>query len=294
MSNGLANGGLEANHNSKTSAGKVDSSLEPSSRSSRPTQTQAVPEVASNITPVDWEIPRKTLHSSIGFLTVYLYVSHGSSRMVVVVLSMALAIIIPTDLLRLNHSGFEQFYERCLGFMMRESEKKSSNGVIWYMLGAIFVLYFYPLDIAVVSILILSWADTAASTFGRLWGSKGPRLPRRLPLLGLPLAPRKSVAGFIAGSLTGATIAVAFWGWIAPVGNVQPTWTWSEGPLSEASTGSLLAGWTGLGFVAVVSGLVSGVAEALDLGSLDDNLTLPVISGGCLWGFLKLLDYVFS
>lgn len=243
------------------------------------------------VTKIDWEIPRKTLHSSIGFLTLYLYYSHGSPHAVVVVLTLALAIVIPADVLRLNHSGFERVYERCLGALMRESEKKSSNGVIWYMLGAIFVLYFYPLDVAVVSILILSWADTAASTIGRLWGSRTPRLPKRL--LGLPLAPRKSVAGFIAGSLTGAAIVAGFWGWVAPAGNIQPAWTWTEGPvaLNSASAGGLLSGWTGLGLLAVVGGVISGVAEALDLGSLDDNLTLPIISGGCIWGFLKLLVF---
>ncbi|KAI0701856.1 hypothetical protein BC835DRAFT_183318 [Cytidiella melzeri] len=58
--------------------------------------------------PIDWEIPRKTLHSSIGFLTLYLYFSHGSPNMPV----------------------FEMWYERCLGFLMRESEKKTTNGVI--------------------------------------------------------------------------------------------------------------------------------------------------------------------
>jgi len=32
--------------------------------------------------------------------------------------------------------------------------KKSTNGVIWYILGVLFVLVFFPLDIAVVSILV--------------------------------------------------------------------------------------------------------------------------------------------
>jgi diacylglycerol kinase (CTP) len=62
----------------------------------------------------------------------------------------------------------------------------------------------------------------------------------------------------------------------------------------------------GLGAIGLVAGLVAGVAEALgegpiwihlgviltaraDVGSLDDNLTLPVVSGLCLYGFLKLM-----
>jgi len=182
---------------------------------------------------------------------------------------------------------------------MRESERKTTNGVIWYILGVLWVLTLYPLDIAIVSILILSWADTAASTVGRLWGRYTPRLPSRLPILGLPLAPRKSVAGFIAGSLTGAVIAGGFWGVYGRSGNIEPVWTWEDG-IAGTSVGTgaeasgVLVGWLGLGVISVVSGLVSGIAEALDLGSLDDNLTLPIISGGCLLGLFRCLQYFFS
>ncbi len=105
----------------------------------------------------------------------------------------------------------------------------------------------------------LSWVDTAASTFGRLWGRLTPPLPPRVPLLGLPFAPRKSMAGFIAGTVTGALVAAGFWGWIGPVGNIDPTWTLGGG---VAGTG-VLGGWVGLSVVSLVTGLVSGVSEAL-------------------------------
>ncbi|KAL6297952.1 hypothetical protein BKA93DRAFT_745105 [Sparassis latifolia] len=232
--------------------------------------------------PIDWEIPRKTLHSSIGFLTLYLYSSGKSPRIVVYALGLALPVIILGDVLRLRSPRFEAGYERFLGFLMRESEKRTTNGVIWYIIGVMFVLCVYPLDIAVVSILILSWADTAASTFGRLFGAYTPPLPRALPLLNIPLARRKSLAGFIAGSLTGALIAIGVWGWFAPVRRVDFGWPPNAPELRK---------WVGLGIVGLVSGLVSGIAEALDLGSWDDNLTLPIISGGCIWGFFKLLEH---
>jgi len=32
----------------------------------------------------------------------------------------------------------------------------------------------------------------------------------------------------------------------------------------------------------------------VELGSLDDNLTLPIISGGCILGFLKLIGAATS
>jgi len=169
------------------------------------------------------------------------------------------------------------------------------------------------LDIAVVSILILSWADTNASTFGRLWGRYTPALPKSL--LGLPLAPRKSLAGFLAASITGGLTAVGFWSYIAPLAmNPEVTWTWGEGVVGygRSAAGDIVGetiragmekmgwgpvhtgGWIGLGVIGIVAGLVSGVAEALDLGSLDDNLTLPIISGGCLWGVFRLFGYISS
>ncbi|KAF8989482.1 hypothetical protein BDQ17DRAFT_1256805 [Cyathus striatus] len=238
---------------------------------------------------IDWEIPRKLLHSSIGFLTLYLYVSNGDVKRVVFVLWSALCVIVPADILRFNSSRFERTYEKALGFLMRESEKHSVNGVIWYILGVNFALAFYPNDIATVAILILSWADTAASTVGRLYSATSPKLPARVPFLRLPLAPRKSLAGFLAATATGALVALGFWGYIAPV-REGVSWSLANGIFGSGA----LAGWAGLAVVSVVAGVVSGVAEALDLGEADDNLTLPIISGGCILAFFKALQWVWS
>lgn len=249
---------------------------------------------------VDWEIPRKLLHSSIGFGTLYLWHTQATPDIVIVSLWSALCIIAPADYIRFRSKRFAKLYERFLGFLMRDSEKDSVNGVIWYILGVNFALTFYPLDVAVVAILILSWADTAASTIGRLWGSKTPRLPTRF--MGLPFAPRKSLAGFIAACVTGAAAAIGFWSFNAPMrpypGDI--TWTWESGvqalansPIPPEYTFSL-NGALGLGIIGAFAGIVSGVAEALDLNSLDDNLTLPIISGGCLFAFFKLLSVFAS
>ncbi|KDR74627.1 hypothetical protein GALMADRAFT_140993 [Galerina marginata CBS 339.88] len=249
----------------------------------------------------DLEIPRKVLHSSIGFFTLYLYVSEGDVRTIVLVLWMALAIIIPADLLRFKSRRFARTYERFLGFLMRESERDSVNGVVWYILGVNFVLSLYPQDVATVAILILSWADTAASTFGRLYGFQTRKLPARLPILRLPLAPRKSLAGFAAAAVTGTCIALGFWGYVAPMRarGRDISWAWDGGvrQLDHATQTPIAAGGggpLGLLVISIFAGLVSGIAEALDLGSLDDNLTLPIISGGCILGFFKLLGMAAS
>lgn len=91
---------------------------------------------------IDWEIPRKLLHSSIGascshfgapsiisllsfagFLVIPLYTSHTSPRRVVQVLSVAGAVISSVDYVRLRSPRFAVIYEKFLGFLMRESEK---------------------------------------------------------------------------------------------------------------------------------------------------------------------------
>ncbi|KAJ6632214.1 hypothetical protein B0H10DRAFT_2206607 [Mycena sp. CBHHK59/15] len=525
---------------------------------------------------VDWEVPRKVFHSSIGFITLSLYLTPSiSPRAVTLVLWSALAVIAPTDFVRLRVPAVERVYERALGFLMRESERHSTNGTLWYILGVNFALTFYPIDVATVAILMcvlpflyppiptpvlcahehltpplppppfrlpcrtssltasayywptpsmyipipippfvslfffsltcsasfplhlaliaratlpqvailrlrasyvpvhvappirlpsfrfpfelllgvlvaifycgarqhgvfdpstralrsglvlkgmllrvtpvslprhllrgvaawrlrpqrtrcsqracaevhavarggsggrrgpslsrsssppfplrfvlsrsvadpttsLSWADTAASTVGRLYGPRTRPLPAALPLplpawmpvpafllapalptapttrrLKLPFAPRKSTAGFLAACATGALVALVFWGSVAGTRVSAPMpppafaegWvpSWVQGwvghvwdavggsasgvggsEMTESQTTPERYGVRGAGgllVLAVCAGLVSGVAEALDLGGLDDNLTLPIISGGALMLFFRV------
>lgn len=58
----------------------------------------------------------------------------------------------------------------------------------------------------------LSWADTAASTLGRLFSRTPYNLPLPRTLFGLPIAPSKSVVGFLAAWITGTAVAVGYYG----------------------------------------------------------------------------------
>ena len=102
--------------------------------------------------------------------------------------------------------------------------------------------------------------------------------------MGLPLAPRKSLAGFIAAFVTGTVIVFSFWSWFVPaVGGVDPTWDWTRGVSGSGVDSSSLGegvrtvlrevgfeglptgGLIGLAIVSVFSGLVTGIAEALGM-----------------------------
>lgn len=233
------------------------------------------------------EIPRKVLHVSIGFVTLHLYARGTSPDMIHPWLLGALIPIASTDYLRHTFPRFNRFYIRVLGALMRESEVDGWNGVIWYLLGAWTVLYFFPKDVGVMGVLLLSWCDTAASTFGRLYGRYTPRIRRG-----------KSLAGSAAAAMVGALTAGFFWGWMVPRyrfdegfmfrGTLTLPAIVREGLLgwTTESQGSV-AGWIALGIVGLWSGFVASASEVVDIFGWDDNLTIPVLSGLGLWGFFK-------
>lgn len=197
--------------------------------------------------------------------------------------------IAAVDVARHHYQPFNRFYVKVLGALMRESEFSGYNGVIFYLLGAWFALYCFPKDVGVMAVLLLSWCDTAASTFGRLYGRYTPRLRRG-----------KSLAGSSAAFMVGVGTAVYFWGWLAPTKGPFP------GDENFMFTGTLrlpqlladaidlapakatISGVLALGVMSVWSGFVAAASEVVDLFGWDDNLTIPVLSGLGIWGFLKV------
>ncbi|OAA57470.1 phosphatidate cytidylyltransferase [Niveomyces insectorum RCEF 264] len=244
------------------------------------------------------EVPRKLLHVSIGFLVIWLYASGTQTRAVCPYLMGALLPIASVDLLRHRYAAVNRLYVRLLGALMRESEFAGYNGVIFYLLGAWAVLYALPKDVGVVSVLLLSWCDTAASTFGRLYGRYTPRIRRG-----------KTLAGSAAAFLVGVATAAWFWGWLAPHVGPMPgdeqflfrgtlhlparavAWLGldnNSGATTTTTAQTSISGALALGVVSVWSGLVAAASEVVDVFGWDDNLTIPVLSGAGIWAFLKV------
>lgn len=238
-----------------------------------------------------YELPRKALHVSIGFLTLWLYISGTATRSVGPWLLGAFLIIAPVDLLRHRSDAFNQFYIKVLGALMRETEVSGYNGVIWYLVGAYVALTFYPKDIGVVSILLLSWCDTAASTFGRIYGRYTIRLRKG-----------KSLAGTLAAFVTGVVAAVFFWGWLAPRTapriNEQADAFMFQNRLTLPPSLKTNLGWSphegiiegtpAMVILSLVTGFVASFSEFVDIFGWDDNLTIPLLSSLGLYIFLKV------
>ncbi|EMF14518.1 CTP_transf_1-domain-containing protein [Sphaerulina musiva SO2202] len=236
------------------------------------------------------EIPRKALHVSIGFLTLFLYHQGFQTNQIHPVLLGLFIPIFSVDLIRFQWPEFNRVYIRYLGAFMRESEAHDRfNGVISYIGGLWLTMYFCRKDVAVVCVLLLSWCDTAASTFGRLWGKYTPRIRRG-----------KSLAGSIAAFTFGVASAVLFWGVVAPktpeeynMGqhrfSFQGTLTLPK-PAREYMNMSIgqatIGGHVALAVMSLVCGFVASFGEAIDLWGLDDNLTIPALCGLGLEVFL--------
>ncbi|KAI5797983.1 hypothetical protein DFH27DRAFT_483388 [Peziza echinospora] len=233
------------------------------------------------------EVPRKLLHVSIGGLGIYLYKFGYQPNGLTPWIALALVPIAGADILRLKWDAFNRFYIRVLGALMRESEVRGANGVVFFLVGTLTVLTVFPKDVATLSILLLSWCDTAASTFGRAYGKYTPKIRSG-----------KSLAGSLASFVVGAVTAALWWGWIVP-----GTAAWPNDPANalmwKGRLGIDFGGLGGLGDVAVTggwalglmslwTGLAASASEVADIWGLDDNVIIPVLSAVGIWGFLKV------
>lgn len=240
------------------------------------------------------EVPRKVLHVSIGFLTLWLYWKGVQPTQIHPVLLSALIPIFTLDVIRFRWPAFNAAYIKVVGAFMRESEAHDRyNGVISYLAGLWVTMRFCRKDVAVMSVLLLSWCDTAASTFGRWLGKYTPRVRKG-----------KSLAGSIAAFAVGVASAVFFWGLIAPQGKGS---SMNSGTNAFAFEGALalppqareilglsqqqatIEGPLALAVLSIFSGLAASLSEALDLWGLDDNLTIPILCGMELGAFLWAL-----
>ena len=86
----------------------------------------------------------------------------------------------------------------------REKEIRSfpGKGFIFYLIGVFLVLSFFPVEIAMPSILVLAFADSVGYIFGGRFG-KTPH----------PFTDKKFLEGFIAGIIAGFIGALIFVPW---------------------------------------------------------------------------------
>lgn len=211
------------------------------------------------------ELPRKIFHTSIGFITLWLYTQGYQVSQITPVLVAGLAVVGGADLLRFSNASFNEFYVKVMGFMMREKEISQINGVVYYLAGLIIVFLMFPKDICLLAVLLLSWADTAASTIGRAYGKYTFKITNSKSFAG-------SFAAFVAGS---ASTWLLYSFFIPAYGQNNPTgsifWTPESSRIS-------------INTLVVTAGLITAASEAVDV--CDDNFSIPILSAAFMYAFM--------
>lgn len=190
----------------------------------------------------DLHIARKLWHMSTGVLGLILFFRSEQDSTIwgYGVLSIAL-LGFAADYLRQKYPFFNKWIIRLMGPLMRKSEREGVSGLPFYALGIALSLLFYDKNLALISIMFLIFSDPISSFFGVLYGKD-------------KILPNKSLQGFVAGFFTCYLVALFY--------------------LLNANVGGV-----NVLIFSLVGGIIGAGSELISAFNIDDNLTIPVISG---------------
>jgi diacylglycerol kinase (CTP) len=190
----------------------------------------------------DLHILRKLWHMSTGSVGLFIFLNSTQSQTfwASVILAIALAGF-TIDLVRNKVPAINKLVIKFMGPLMRRSEKDGVSGLPFYALGVSLSLFFYSRDIAIVSTMFLVFSDPLSSFFGILYGKD-------------KILPNKSLQGAVAGFFTCYLITLFY-------------------AMNTSALGTHLL------LFAIISGVIGSASELVSAFNIDDNLTIPVISG---------------
>lgn len=195
---------------------------------------------------------RKMWHATMGLVIVALYLGGMPHSLALTILGGLFVFSITMELRRLHNPTLNERCIRFFGPIIRSNEINRISGMPYFIASAIIAVAIFPRDVAVLSMLFLALGDPVASLVGILCRKRSVKI-----------LPGKSLHGTAAGF---AVCAAASWFYLR----------------SEGMAGLDLIRMTLLG------GFAGAVSELLPL-ELDDNFTIPVVSGFILWlGFITI------
>jgi diacylglycerol kinase (CTP) len=160
-------------------------------------------------------------------------------------LALALLTFVPIDLLRQRRPQLNTVTVAIFQPIMRNSELDQLSGISYLLTGVAIIVAIFPPPIITLSLLFLACADPIASYFGLRYGKR-------------ILVGRKTVVGTTAAFVACAVLTLGF----CLYKNMCLNHIW---------------------FVTLLGGLGGALSEALPLGKLDDNFTLPLLSSFLLF-----------
>lgn len=194
---------------------------------------------------------RKLWHVG-GVLLIALVHSMISRETAIVLLLLSAAVVIPIDIARHRNPKLNEFVISIFRHIIRVNEVDRLSGNSYLILGVLFITLFFDPTITSLTLLFLAFADPIASYFGILYGKD-------------KIWGNKSLQGFLAAFFVCAGISAYF--------------LYRENLFTDR-----------LLIVSLLAGLIGALSELIQIGKLDDNLTLPILSGLGL----KLLFIMFG
>jgi diacylglycerol kinase (CTP) len=203
----------------------------------------------------DLHLMRKVWHMGIGVAVLTAYESSGFGPQAWGIIALTISFIaLSVDLIRMRVESINKVVLKVMGPVLRQSEEKSVTGMPFFAAGCGLALLLFKENIAVLAIHFLVFADPISSFFGILFGKN-------------KILPNKSLQGSAAGFMVCYIISMVY-------------------GLAYTTPGfSLLA-------FSFLAGLVGSFSELVSDFGIDDNLTIPVISGLGLT-FLNYLFHIF-
>jgi diacylglycerol kinase (CTP) len=190
----------------------------------------------------DLHILRKLWHMSTGSVGLFVFFHSNQSQTFWASIILAIALAgFTIDLVRNKVPAINKLVIKFMGPLMRRSEKDGVSGLPFYALGVSLSLFFYSRDIAIVSTMFLVFSDPLSSFFGILYGKD-------------KILPNKSLQGAVAGFFTCYLITLFY-------------------AMNTSALGTHLL------LFAIISGVIGSASELVSAFNIDDNLTIPVISG---------------
>lgn len=190
----------------------------------------------------DLHILRKLWHILTGSLGLFIFFQSNEAQSYWAIVILFFSILgFSVDLVRNRTPLLNKVIIKLMGPLMRRSEKDGISGLPFYALGVSLSLFFYSRDIAIISTMFLVFSDPLSSFFGVLYGKD-------------KILPNKSLQGAVAGFFTCYLITFFY-------------------TINNTELGTHLI------VFAIISGVIGSASELVSAFNIDDNLTIPVISG---------------
>ncbi len=205
------------------------------------------------------ELARATFHAATGLAIIAVYATgwppgRASQALLPFTLS-----FVAFDIARLRAPRLNAVFLRLPLFraVIREGERRERlTSSSFFLLGAHAAMAVLDRPVATLALLLLAWCDPAA----RIAGKSARRRPWTMRIVG-----RKSLAGSGAAALLGVLVTFCF---VAATAD----------RIVHGEEGNMTSAWRLLR-TAVWGGAAAAIGEALAIPRVDDNLTMPLVSG---------------